>query len=188
MNVKIHIKKQGFTLVELLLVLVIAGVILSFALPAYTQVKINNTLATSINDFNLALLVSRSEATQRNRNVTLCKSTNPTESDPDCSTSNAVYWNQGWVVFIDTNNNGATDVGETIIRVGNPLETGYVLKATSGMANKVVYSSTGEVSATGGFVLCKDANTDYARVIRISTSGRIKIQDRSTAVSTCAPS
>lgn len=55
-------KQQGVTLVELLIILVIVGVTLSMAAPAYQAMTARNRIATQTNDMLVAINLARSEA------------------------------------------------------------------------------------------------------------------------------
>ena len=180
-------KQHGFTLIEVLITVTLAGIIFAIAIPSYTLVKTNNTLASSINELSMGLLSARSEASKRNRSVSVCKSNNSTDTTPTCSTIATDFWNNGWIAFVDLDGDGDFESGDTIVRVGNPLPNGYVIKGSANFVNKVTYIATGEVKQTGGFVLCKDNNTSHARALRLSLTGRIKIQDKSTPIATCTP-
>lgn len=178
--------QNGFTIIELMVTLVIAGVVFAFALPAYQEVTINNKLAAGINEFSTALLTARSEAVQRNRNVIVCTSSNAiTVALPSCNA--AVTWDKGWIAYVDLDNDGNIDADE-VIRVGNPLDSGYVIDGSANVTTTVTYTPTGEVVNAGSFALCKSADTKYARQIDISLSGRIKLVDHvTTPVTTCTP-
>lgn len=55
-------KHEGVTLIELLIILVIVGVTLSLAMPAYQAMTDRNMMATQTNDMLLAINMARSEA------------------------------------------------------------------------------------------------------------------------------
>lgn len=55
-------KNKGFTLLELMIVLVIAGIAMGAAFPAFQGMVARNRMATQTNDMLLAINVARSEA------------------------------------------------------------------------------------------------------------------------------
>ncbi|MAJ90829.1 MAG: hypothetical protein CMF40_01405 [Legionellales bacterium] len=66
-----NIKNKGFTLLELMLVIVIAGVLFSIGIPSYTALKNSNCLTTNTNRLIASLQFARSEAAKRNNAVSL---------------------------------------------------------------------------------------------------------------------
>lgn len=62
-------RADGFTLVELLITLVIAGLLLALAVPSFRNVMLSNRLNTSANAVVNALSLARSEAVKRNQKV-----------------------------------------------------------------------------------------------------------------------
>ena len=59
----------GFTIIELMTVMVIAGVLLVIALPSFNDMLARRRLEGQANEFATDLAYAKSEAVQRNRNV-----------------------------------------------------------------------------------------------------------------------
>jgi type IV fimbrial biogenesis protein FimT len=100
-------RRRGHTLVELLCVLVIAGLVLATATPGVLRLVRQHRLAAAVNDFHAALLLARSEALRRGARVDLVAADGG--------------WRAGWIVLIDANRNGRADPGEEILRQHGPL-------------------------------------------------------------------
>jgi len=66
---------RGFSLVELLLVIVVLGVVLAFAIPSMRSMIQNNRLKSATSTLIMALNLARSEAVARNKPVILCRAT-----------------------------------------------------------------------------------------------------------------
>lgn len=66
-----HNRQRGFTIIELMVVIVIAGVLLTLALPAFNDMLARRRLEGQANEFVTDLAYAKSEAVQRNRNVAL---------------------------------------------------------------------------------------------------------------------
>lgn len=63
--------QQGFTIIELMTVMVIAGVLLVLALPSFNDTLARRRLEGQANELVTDLAYAKSEAVQRNRNVAL---------------------------------------------------------------------------------------------------------------------
>ncbi len=71
MNKKSH--SNGFTLVELLVVVAVFAIIATIAAPNLRTLFLENRATTQVNQLVEALNVARSEAVRRNQAVTLCR-------------------------------------------------------------------------------------------------------------------
>lgn len=174
-------KNRGVTLVELLVAVAVLGVLLMVAVPSFTAMIVNNRLKGYANAMVSTLQLARSEAIKRNKRVALCKSSN--------GTSCAGNWQDGWIIFVDTNNNGTADAGEDIIHRINALATGYTLSGNTNIANYVSYTPQGVTQLTtnamqsGTFTLCPPAPAGGRfRLVVISTTGRPRIETTADTV------
>lgn len=170
-------RRGGFTLIELIVTLAIAAIVLTVGIPSFRELLRENRLATQANEFLAALALTRSEALKRGVRVTLCKS-----ADGASCTVNGGY-EQGWVVFVDPNNNATVDTGEVILRVYGALPGGLTLTGNSTVQSFVSYTASGMSQLLGGgfqagtLTLCA---APKARSITINSTGRARI-----AVATC---
>jgi len=169
--------QPGFTLIELLVTISIAAILLAIAVPNFMTFVQNNRQTGQTNDLVTALNYARSEAIKRGVRVTVCSRL----SDTACAGSNV--WNTGWLVFVDTNGNGAVD-GEAVLLVRQPMENGNTLSSAAAF-QRVTYQNSGFSGFAGTLRLCDTRGTASARAIVVSPQGRVRTGALSDESLTC---
>jgi type IV fimbrial biogenesis protein FimT len=169
--------QAGFTLIELVMTMAIAGILISIAIPSFTSIITNTRMTSGINELVTALNLARSEAIRRGEQVTARRK----------GTSSG-QWGSGWEVFVDydllytfNDNGNATlcEAGEDcLLRTYETLPNGFTLATGAGSCQDYVsYSSQGYRDPTNNanctFTLCKDSGAAVPRrTITINTIGR----------------
>lgn len=174
----------GFTLIELLVVVAIAAILVGVATPAMTSTVRSVKLSSASNDLLGALLMARSESIKRNIRVAVCKSADGNS----CALTGG--WEQGWIVFQDTNNTGTHDGSEAVIAHQQAMSSDMRVTGNQSVARYVSYAPTGATKLAGGgfqagtITLCRQsALGGEARQIILSSAGRPRVQK--TLVSSC---
>lgn len=93
----------GFSVIELIIILAVLGVLLAVGAPSFQTLLANTRLTTHANALFMAVNLARSEAIHRGRRVDLVPAGNGTS------------WTDGWIVFVDENNNQRPDDGEIVV-------------------------------------------------------------------------
>lgn len=166
-------RSSGFTLTELMLVTALAALLLGMAIPSMSAMLQTQRARSMVGSFVSALHVARSEAIKRNGRAVLCKSASGTA----CTQGGG--WEQGWIVFHDSNNNAALDAGELLIQQQGAQASGYRLSGNQPVANYVSYSAAGSAKLVSGafqagtFTLCppQGLGTDVRKIV-LSGTGR----------------
>ena len=139
----------GFTMVELMVVVVVLAVLLTVAVPSFEASMNGNRLAGASNELMASLQTALMEAMKRNARVVLCLSANANASTPSCSTVNP----DGWIVFADANKNGTyQSAGDTLLRRGT-IPAKVVLTGSTNVAGKIMFRSDGFAYTAAGALL-----------------------------------
>lgn len=171
---------RGFTLIELLVSLSIAAILLVVALPNLTNSAPRGRLTSQANAFLATLHLARSEAIKRNGRVVVCKSSNGTDCVAD---GNGSGWDQGWIVFHDSNNNGLHEAAEALIETHQPLARGFSLTGNGNVDDFISFHPSGAAMLTSGafqsgtLTLCRATPTVFSegRQIVLSGAGRARV-------------
>jgi type IV fimbrial biogenesis protein FimT len=161
-------RQYGFTLLELIVTVVVAGIVVTMAVPSFTDLTRNVSLTTAANDFVVALNLARSTAGKRGVAVNL-------------RPADATGWGSGWTIYVDTDGDGSHDDGEETLRRGTAPPGGVTF---AGGTATVRYRPSGTLEPTGStrsFNVCDDRSGETGRRIEIAPSGRV-----SSATLTCS--
>ena len=112
---------RGFTLMELMVVLVLAAVILAIGAPNFSEFRRNNRMTSVANEFLGAIQAARSEAIKRQISASVCPSDNPEDEDATCT--NGPF--RGWIAFVDEDGNCLRDTSnpdELVVRTGHRID------------------------------------------------------------------
>lgn len=63
---------QGFTLIELVVTMMVAGILIAVAIPSYRNLVISNRLSATANEYVAAITDARMDAIRRNATTQLC--------------------------------------------------------------------------------------------------------------------
>lgn len=177
---------RGFTLLEMMLAITIAGLILGIGVPAFGQYLRNSAMTAGANDLLGGMYVARSEAVKRRMQTVVCMAAEPEGDDADCDGDGST----GWIAFVDANADGVVDDGEPILlrHAGREGLSLSIMPDDSG--NYFAYAPSGfgvGIAASGdpmsAIVMCDDrgnAATDggdlsAARGLELSATGRPRV-------------
>lgn len=179
-------KARGFTFVECLAVLAVAGVLASVAVPSFGSLLRSTRLSAAGSELLAGLLLTRSEAIKRRVRVVMCKSAD----GQSCAASGG--WHQGWIVFADANGNGQRSVSEPLLHVQPALAGPLRLTGTGSVAKYVSYAPNGATKLLGGgfqagtLTLCNASHEPgTGRQVVINATGRPRTQQVKLAA--CGP-
>jgi type IV fimbrial biogenesis protein FimT len=161
-------KIRGFTLFELLIVLVLSFVLFGIALPAVS----GGMEAARSFDARSSLLASLSTASNRaavtGARAVLCPSANGTQcaDSPD--------WSAGWIVFLDVDGDREMDAGDLLLQWRAPLDGKARLRSTTGRTRIVFQGNGGNAGSNVTFTLCDGRGAAQARDLILNNQGRLR--------------
>jgi type IV fimbrial biogenesis protein FimT len=166
-------RQLGVTLVETLLTLSIAGIVLGAGVPSFgrmlAEARVSAEAEALIGHFHLA----RTTAVDGGSATVLCPS-----ADGLACASDAL-WHQGYLLFVDRNDNRAPDAGEPVLR-HRPGAADAPVTATSSTYRRLVrFDVDGSAGGTNiTITLCDQGGQVPPRAVIVSNLGRPRVSSK----------
>lgn len=123
---------SGFTLIELMITLVVAAVLLAWAVPSFQRFMDRTTLTSETNQWVGMINAARNEAITLGRRVTVCRTTDPLCSGTGtCACGGSATFQDGVLVF-------ASDPGTAVPTQFNDGAGHRLLAAHESFSDKIV--------------------------------------------------
>ena len=182
-DVSMYNAEKGFTLLEMMIVLSLAAIIMTMAVPSYRTFVQNNRITKEVNLLSAAIAGARGESAKRGKRVVLCQSSNPAASTPSCSGTSGT-WSNGWIVFVDENSDSSFATSDSDVLLNVFQADGEVdIKTDVGTALAFKADGTTTAGATRTFAVCDERGISNGKKLDVAATGR-PVTDTAT---TCSP-
>jgi type IV fimbrial biogenesis protein FimT len=181
---------EGFSIVELMVVVILAAIILGLGAPSFADFQRNNRLSGAANDLLGVIQTARGEAIKRQSPVSICPAMNPASDAALCDGASFL----AYISFNDLNGDCIRQVNEVLLRVsansqtapGTPLKavsdgkcisfaaTGF-LQPLPDTAKETLFCDNRGMKVDGSSSAAGAPTLLYARGVGISTTGRARV-------------
>jgi len=176
---------KGFSLLELIVVILIVAILVGTAIPSFTQSIQNNRLVTEVNELITGINKARHAAIAEGTEAVICHSAAPNAASPICGGTGS-SWKTGYLVYVKNKDSVTTndDAGlnynssndELLSQIiGSNEATHSVTPTNPNSAKHIAFNSIGLVLNGPNHVLdiCDERDGDHGSTITISAAGRI---------------
>ena len=143
---------HGFSLLELLITLVVLAIMLALGAPSFANHIHNNQVKVTTLSLLEAVAFTRNQAVFNNRRVTL---------------RNPGRWEDGWEIFLDTNNNGIRDQDERLLISRESIQN-VRITPNQPVKHYISYIGSGESRLVGN----ENGGAFQAGTIRVCPTGK----------------
>lgn len=172
--------QSGFSLIELLVVISVASILLTVAIPSFQTFSQSSNVDSIHTKLYNSLVFARSEAINRNKIIKVCRRRNDSNQ---CALPANSDWSDGWLVYIDEAAQNASDV---VISGTSAEVESKILKAITRLPNGTTIDREidnpnplrSNICFDGNGMLCSDLDRQTRFVIDSSTTPDDKYQRR----------
>ncbi len=182
-------RETGFTIIELLIVVVIAAVVAAIGGPAMGNFIKNNRLQSKTHAVMADVLHARGEAVTRKKSVVMCRSANADSATPTCGGTAPDWGTGGYITFVDEDLSNTFNAGDLLLRRGAKVSDNVTLMLDGTVDPEIRFSSDGTLNEGGNtaFLAVCDDRPDadgFGRRIDVPPHGRPRII---TGITDCTP-
>lgn len=177
-------RQSGFTLIELVIALAVAGILLGIGVPSFSSAIQNSRISSQYNQAVRAFFLARSEAVKASQFVVICPRSEPASLECGDETD----WANGSIVFVDAgadvDDDASIDGDDTIISTEPEFSGDNTISVVARPANggeteavaHIRYQPRGNTNWGGASVIVCDSKrgSEYSKVVNIRLTGDIQ--------------
>ena len=160
------IRAHGFTLIEAMIVLVVASILLCIAVPACASLLARSRAAATRAVLLSSLTQAIRHAAVTGTEVVLCPA-----NGNNCR--NSWDWTGGWIAYADIDGDRRHDAGETLLHAEPALAGGVHLLTSKGRKRLVFQPNGGNAGSNVTFTLCDGRGVTSAVTLVLSNRGQL---------------
>lgn len=168
-------RQNGVSLVELMVSVMVIGGVATAGVPALVQAVDDVRQSALTNELLSDLALARANAIARGARIVMCKSLD------GASCISTGRWDQGRIVFEDSNNNAVREPQEQLIRIGDAFLNGWIATGNQPIASYVSFHPIGRAQLVSGafqagtLTLCRasSGSVDATQIV-INGAGRAR--------------
>ncbi len=170
-------REAGFTIVELMMILVVVAVLLGIGGPSFQNSLQRNRMQSTVSEMAGALSLARSEAVIRSTPIGICP---VLVAGGNCSGSS---WETGYMVFVDDGEGGGNAADgerngdEEELRFGDAAPGGVSVRTVGfqGTGQEIIFAADGRVvGQPGTIVVCDARGAEDAAGLVVSVAGQAR--------------
>lgn len=171
--------REGFTLVEVLLVLLLAGVLLAMAGPAFTGLVERNRATAIFHQLTASLAGARLAAVRMGQPVTLC----PTRDGLRCRQD--LTWDEGWMAYLDPRRRDQPASRDDIIQHMGPVGGSMAVRSSVGR-HRIRFQPSGWASGANlSLRVCSRRPSRLLGSVVVNNAGRPRTERQEAAPAAC---
>jgi type IV fimbrial biogenesis protein FimT len=165
---------RAFTIAELMVALGLAAFLVTAAAPTFHDWLSAYQLANYAKHVAESMTRARTEAIRRTDRVNLCKSADQRQC------ADAGSWENGFLMYVDTNHDGRLDAGEPVLGIEGHAPPGITVTANRPLDDYVSYTSVGYARMLNGALqmgtLTVCMSGQRAMQVVLANSGRVRTE------------
>lgn len=158
---------RAFTLLELMVTLAIAATLLAVGVPSFTTYLQNQRMSQASYRLVSDLRFARQSAVDQNARVVICP------GKPESGCADSPHWEDGWILFTDSNGDRHKQPDEALLRV-SPMLKGLSARSSNARRRLSFFPDGSAPGSNATLRLCDSRGPGHARQVLINLAGRIR--------------